>query len=134
MPDSEKDQGSIVGKKAVDEVLATLSRQQLYLLLQRVRDWNANARTSPVAQRILNCLLKSYPASVWVEMGKSRKLGGMKDLLRALEVYTERHYRRMEDLVDESFLVEFTLREMDEVGGGVLGLENGNGERDVVMT
>ena len=71
----------------------------------------------------------------FVEMGRDRRFKGVKDLLRALEVYTERHYRRMEELVDESYLLEYTLREMDEVGmvdGGV-----GNGERvngDVIMT
>lgn len=70
-------------------------------------------------------------------------------MFRALEVYTERHYRRVEELVDESYLVEFTLREMDEVIGtegtnGMKGVEGGrlvvgngveDGERDedVVM-
>ena len=33
----------------------------------------------------------------------------------ALRVYTERHYKRMEELVDESYLIEYTLREMDDV-------------------
>jgi U3 small nucleolar RNA-associated protein 13 len=30
-------------------------------------------------------------------------------------VYTERHYKRLEELVDESYLVEYTLREMDSL-------------------
>ncbi|KIW83034.1 hypothetical protein Z517_02277 [Fonsecaea pedrosoi CBS 271.37] len=128
---------SITGSKAVDDVLASLDRTQLWQLLEHVRDWNTNARTAPVAQRILNCLLRSYPKDVFVDMARARKkkLGGavagdqpetrqrrkgggdMQDLLRALEVYTERHYKRMDDLVDESYLIEYTLREMDEVAG-----------------
>ncbi len=38
----------------------------------------------------------------------------MKEVLDALKAYTERHYKRMEDLVNESYLIEYTLREMDE--------------------
>ena len=138
---TDKEDNSIMGVKGVDEVLASLSQEQLLLLLQRVRDWNTNARTAPVAQTVLHCLLKSYPSSTFVEMARSRRLGtgggggkGMRDLLRALEVYTERHYRRIEELLDESYLVEYTLREMDEVSG--VGLVNGHAQEngDVVMT
>jgi len=106
---------------AVDEVLASLDAQQIWTLLERVRDWNTNARTATVAQRVLYCLLKSYPATTFVDMAKARRFGagsqGLKDLLRALEVYTDRHFKRMEELIDESYLIEYTLREMDEIAG-----------------
>jgi U3 small nucleolar RNA-associated protein 13 len=121
LPDAEREDGSITGVKAVDQVLGTLDHQQIFSLLERVRDWNTNARTATVAQKVLNCLFKSYPANMFVEMAKERRLGtggkGMRDLLRALEVYTDRHYKRMEELVDESYLIEYTLKEMDEVAG-----------------
>jgi U3 small nucleolar RNA-associated protein 13 len=140
LPQSEREEGSITGSSAVDQVLRELSHSQLWLLLQRIRDWNSNARTAPVAQRILNCLLRSYPTSTWTQIAKERRIGGsgMKDMLRALEVYTERHFRRIDELVDESFLVEYTLREMDEIGGGGMvgitnGHEKGDGQEDVIM-
>lgn len=147
LPEAEKEVGSIMGVSAVDAVLGSLDQTQLFALLERVRDWNANARTAGVAQRVLNCLFRMYPASVFVDMAKSeRKLvgrgqgKGMKELLRALEVYTERHYKRMEELVDESYLIEYTLREMDEVAGVSVGMDglllNGHGKgtgEDVVM-
>ena len=139
LPESERERDSVTGSAAVDQVLRELSHSQLWLLLQRVRDWNSNARTAPVAQRILNCLLKSYPTSTWTQMAKERNIGGsgMKDMLRALEVYTERHFRQMDDLVDESFLVEYTLREMDEISGATVAITNGhvNGDshEDVIM-
>jgi U3 small nucleolar RNA-associated protein 13 len=164
---------SISGNREVDEVLSQLSHQQLYALLCRVRDWNTNARTAAVAQRILHVILRSYPVSTFVEMARARKLGkarrkreasasasapgtsdregeqsdgdgdsdfspaatigpsNMKDLLRALEVYTERHLRRTEDLLDESYLVEYTLGCMDDVLGdaGAGAGEPMNGER-----
>lgn len=113
------DHKSLSGSTAVDDVLAHLGDEHLWLLLLRLRDWNTNARTAPVAQRILHVLLKKYKSDKWLQLGRRRGLrgGSMKDVLRALEVYTERHLRRTEDLVDESFVVEYTLKGMDEVLG-----------------
>ena len=111
------DRGSLSGLKAVDEVLATLSDEQIFLLLLRLRDWNTNARTAPVAQRILWVLVRTYPASklsnLSVKGGRGHR--SLKEVLNALKVYTERHYKRVEELVDESYLVEYTLQEMDSI-------------------
>lgn len=128
LPAIEKETGSITGVAAVDEVLASLSREQLYLLLLRVRDWNTNARSAPVAQKVLSCVLRKYPASTFTEMARDREMKGVKDLFRALEVYTERHFKRMEELVDESYLLEYTLRSMDEISGVDMNSYAENGE------
>jgi U3 small nucleolar RNA-associated protein 13 len=105
--------GSLSGINAVDEVLASLSDSQLSVLLCRIRDWNTNARTAVVAQRVLFVLLRSYPA---------KRLVGLKgvgrDVWDAVGSYTERHYKRVEELVEESWLVEYTLRQMEQVLGG----------------
>ena len=108
--------GSLSGVRAVDEVIANLSDEQLLSLLGRVRDWNTNAKTAPVAQRILWTILKSYPPRRLLNL-RSGKGKALKEMLDALRSYTERHYTRMEELIDESYLVEYTLQEMDEMGG-----------------
>lgn len=114
--------GSLTGVCAVDSVLQSLHRDQLFTLLLRVRDWNTNASTAPVAQRILWVLVRSYPASTFAELTtigrgvKGASGASIREVLDALRAYTERHYRRMEDLVDESYLLDFMVREMDDVG------------------
>ncbi|GKZ58279.1 U3 small nucleolar RNA-associated protein 13 [Aspergillus niger] len=123
---------SLTGNPSIDEVLQTLDPENLCTLLLRLRDWNTNARTSRVAQRILFALFRSYPASTFVELATSsmanrrregRTSAGMKDILQALASYTDRHYRRVEELSDESYLVEWVLAEMDGgVGLGGLGV------------
>ncbi|ORY12149.1 WD40-repeat-containing domain protein [Clohesyomyces aquaticus] len=135
VPDKE----SLSGLLAVDDVLSHLSDSQLYTLLLRLRDWNTNVRSAPIAQKILWTVAKSYPASRLAGLkpvGKIGAKGGLKDVLDAIRAYSERHYKRVEDLVDESYLLDFTLREMDGVGG-VGGLINGTGRPalngDVVM-
>lgn len=127
------EQGSLCGLRAVDKVLASLSDEQLFTLLLRLRDWNTNARTAPVAQRILWTLVRSYPASKFSNLSikGSRGQKSLKEVLNALRVYTERHYKRTEELVDESYLVEYTLQEMDSLAPAL-----GNGSErstDVLM-
>ena len=135
----QPDEGSMSGLTAVDDVLANLADEQLYKLLLRLRDWNTNVRTAPVAQKILWTVVKSYPASRLAALrpkGKVGAKGSLKDVLDAIRAYSERHYKRVEELVDESYLLDFTLREMDEVGD-VKAITNGTSrlglDRDVVM-
>lgn len=129
-----QDHGSLSGLKAVDEVIATLADNQLYKLLLRLRDWNTNARSAPVAQRILNCVVKSYPASKLASLrGRGGKGNSTGEVLDGLKRYTERHYRRMEELVDESYLVEFTLREMDGVFANEMELNEQEKDADMIM-
>ncbi|KAH8652348.1 WD40-repeat-containing domain protein [Xylariales sp. PMI_506] len=131
------DAGSLTGLKAVDQVLSNLSDEQLFLLLLRLRDWNTNARTANVAQRILWVLVRSYPASRFSDLSVKGARGqkSLKEVLNALKVYTERHYKRTEELVDESYLVEYTLQEMDSLVPSLDSemLLEGAGE-DVIMT
>ncbi len=111
-----QEEGSLSGLKAVDEVIGFLSDPQIFKLLLRLRDWNTNGRSAPVAQKILHTLVKSYPISRLANLrGRGGKGNSAGEVLDGLKRYTERHYRRMEELVDESYLVEFTLREMDGV-------------------
>jgi len=151
LPDSEREPNTYMGVQAVDDVLASLNQEQVYKLLERVRDWNTNARTATVAQKVLNCLLRKYPQSMWTDMARDRSIlrlarstsrnknaGGnaMKDLFRAMEAYTERHYKRMEELSDESYLLEYTLREMDDIAGSAAignGVEATSTSEDMIM-
>ena len=91
-------------------MLGDLADSQLATLLARIRDWNTNARSAVVAQRILNVLLRKYGAK---RLGGLRGAQGVWDVLKA---YTERHLRRQEELVEESWVVEYTLQEMEAVG------------------
>ncbi|KAI8936051.1 hypothetical protein NX059_007552 [Plenodomus lindquistii] len=132
----QPDAGSMTGLNSVDDVLGTLADEQLYKLLLRLRDWNTNVRTAPVAQKILWAVVKSYPAARLAGLrpqGKVGAKGSVKDILDAIRAYSERHYKRVEELVDESYLLDFTLKEMDEVGGAdVMAITNGV-ERDMIM-
>jgi U3 small nucleolar RNA-associated protein 13 len=120
------EEDSLSGLKAVDDVLANLSDEQIFLLLLRLRDWNTNARTAPIAQRILWALVRSYPASRFSNLSVKGARGqkSLREVLNALKIYTERHYKRLEELVDESYLVEYTLQEMDSLAPSLDNLKD----------
>lgn len=142
----EKDEGSLTGKTGVDEVLGSLADEQLWRLMLRLRDWNANARTARVAQRVMFALFRLYPKEKFVQFRKRRgrkeeqqQAEGMlpaeggrntgrnenvKDVLDGLKAYTDKHYVRLEKMAEERWVLLWTLQQMYETAGdGLDGLE-----------
>jgi U3 small nucleolar RNA-associated protein 13 len=130
---------SITGDKAVDEVLQTLSGPDLARILRYVRDWNANAKTSQVAQDVLYAIFKlrtvddvigafkldsAFAANPVTNTSDNivnhppdsgdNEPRPLKDIVEALIPYTERHLARMERLVQDSYVVDYVLGEMDD--------------------
>lgn len=120
---------SVSGNHALDEVLRTLPSPDLFLLVRYIRDWNTNAKTSGVAQSVLHAILKLRPAEdIVAAFGynppegssyDSRKPIGattssLKDIVDGLIPYTQRHLARLDRLVQESFVVDYILNEMDD--------------------
>lgn len=111
------------------------------MLLKFIRDWNAKASSAGIAQRVLRGLIKLKPASDFtlafdaspaldstfgtnaldsnpagLEGGAAKAGGGLKEIIESLIPYTERHLARMDRLVQESYVVDYVLGEMDAIG------------------
>ncbi|EIW63998.1 U3 small nucleolar RNA-associated protein [Trametes versicolor FP-101664 SS1] len=156
---------SFTGHPAVDEVLRTLPGTDLARLLRYVRDWNARAKTSVVAQRVLHAVVKlraaediarafddeaaftaatAAPANDEEDDGfakngtaeavplEGRGTTSLKELIDALIPYTERHLTRMEKLLQDSYVVEHLLSEMDDGLFGELG-DDDDGDEPMAM-
>jgi U3 small nucleolar RNA-associated protein 13 len=124
-PDLEDRPKSFTGSAAVDEVIRTMSAEDLITLIKFVRSWNSNAKTSEVAQEILHAIVKLRSAEEIMDMfrpqvtltGEEQSTdahGGLKEIVDGLIPYTERHLARMERLIQESYVVDFLLEEMDQ--------------------
>jgi len=100
---------SITGLAEVDQVIATLSDEQLTKLLLRVRDWSTNARTSHVAQRILHVVLRKCSPD------RLMRLKDIKGVVEALIPYSDRYLKQVDKLLQESYVVDYILREMDDL-------------------
>ena len=99
--------GSISGSSAVDAVFAQLDLTQVEQCLRYLRDWNTNVRNSRIAQMVLSILLRSF------QLDALLSLPTFKELLQALLPYTERHYQRLQQLLTDACLVDYTLLAMD---------------------
>lgn len=116
---------SFTGSPAVDEVIRTISAEDLIALIKFVQDWNSNAKTSEIAQEILHAIVKLRSSEEVMHIFRSRAApigeepltdvgGGLKEIVDGLIPYTERHLARMERLIQESYVVDFLLEEMDQ--------------------
>ena len=132
-PPGNADQPSIIGDPSVDEVIRTLGGSDLAKLLRFVRDWNTNAKTSAVAQKVLFTIVKLHSADeiiqafsdevnekVFADGGEvssqptTTGRTALKELVDALIPYSERHLSRMDKLVQDSYVVDYILSEMDD--------------------
>ena len=116
-------QSSIMGHPSVDQVLKTLPIPSLAVLLSHIRTWNATARTSNIAQSVLFALLKLRPADDITtalngsnydnELAPRKENMNVGGFVESMIPYTERHLMRVEKLVQDSWVVDFVLGEMD---------------------
>ena len=115
----ELNEGSgVTGSASVDEVLRGLTSEDLVRLLRYVRDWNTRASSAAVAQRVLHAITKHRQAEdiarAFEKAGTAEDKNDLRELVEGLIPYTERHLARMERLVQESYVVDYVLREMDD--------------------
>ncbi|OQS02355.1 U3 small nucleolar RNA-associated protein [Thraustotheca clavata] len=92
-----------------DPVVADLDDEKLKQLLEWIRDWNTNAKHSTITQLLLSSILRVVPPS------RFEKIEHVSKLLEGLIAYTERHFQRMERMLQKSYLVDFTIVSMQKL-------------------
>lgn len=103
---NNREANSITGLLAVDLAIGDLDQDMIERLLKRVRDWNTNGRTSGIAQTVLHVILCHHSVD-WLS-----NIPGLIKLIDGLVPYSERHLGRMEELVEESFTIDYALKQM----------------------
>jgi U3 small nucleolar RNA-associated protein 13 len=82
-------------------VVSGLSDKHLDRLMKYCSSWNSHSKNSILAQRIINCVLSSYPPDRLASLYEFRhNLAGMVS-------YTERHVRRIEKLNAQATFINF---------------------------
>ena len=113
-----KGDSGVTGSADVDEVVRTLTSVDLVRLLRYIRDWNTRASSAAIAQRVLHAVMKLRQAEdiarAFENAGTAEDKDDLRELVEGLIPYTERHLARMERLVQESYVVDYVLREMDD--------------------
>ncbi|XP_043197906.1 transducin beta-like protein 3 [Amphibalanus amphitrite] len=86
----------------LSDILTQLRDDQVEDLLQFVVEWNTNSKHCHEAQLVLNLLLRLRPPEAWLKMSNCRTL------IEGLLPYTERHFERMNRMLQSISFIDYT--------------------------
>jgi U3 small nucleolar RNA-associated protein 13 len=93
-----------------DPLVAEWDDARLAQGLGFLRDWNTNATKAGVAQALLAAVLRAVP------LPRLKGVVGAGALVEGLASYTERHFARVDKLVQASFVIDYTCAAMSAIG------------------
>ncbi|ODV85506.1 hypothetical protein CANARDRAFT_7617 [[Candida] arabinofermentans NRRL YB-2248] len=106
---ANEDEGSILGSRKLEQSIGTLDDEKILLLFKRIRDWNTNARLFEIAQKLIKVIL------INCDIEKLYQISGVMNLIDSIIPYSERHYSRIDDLIEQSFILDYAVKKMDEL-------------------
>ncbi|CCH45009.1 putative WD repeat-containing protein [Wickerhamomyces ciferrii] len=101
--------GEFILGEELDQVIGTLNDEQIILLFKRIRTWNVNAKFFQVCQKLIKILLLKFSVERLIE------IPGLVGLISSIIPYNERHYERIDGLVEQSFILDYSLEEMSKI-------------------
>lgn len=93
-----------VGSKSLEQMMMSLESEQMEALLKRVRDWNINFKQFEIAQKVLTVIVSKLD----MERGNIRKM------VEQIIPYNERHYQRLDELVEQTYVLDYVVQEMEK--------------------
>lgn len=105
---SNQDDNFIINED-IDSIIKTLNDEQILLLFKRIRNWNVNAKFFQVSQKLIKVILKSFSFDKLIE------IPGLIKIIEILIPYNERHFNRLDDLIEQSFILDYSIEEMSKV-------------------
>ncbi|XP_048761757.2 transducin beta-like protein 3 [Ostrea edulis] len=106
------------GKAELEKTLQKLRLDQIDSVLRFSGEWNTNSRHCHEAQFVLNTVLKTYPQD------EILKFPNIKSTMESLIPYTERHFQRMNRLLQQAMFLEFTWSCMRRATDSARSAEN----------
>eukprot|EP00298_Acanthocystis_sp_HF-20_P007064 c16761_g1_i2.p1 GENE.c16761_g1_i2~~c16761_g1_i2.p1 ORF type:complete len:526 (-),score=242.24 c16761_g1_i2:201-1778(-) len=92
------------------EIVSNFNESELMKCLLYIRDWNTNSKFCHISQNILRLIFQTHPPS------EIQKCPRIKEILQGLIAYTDRHIRRLTNISQSSYLVDYTLRCVSHLG------------------
>lgn len=104
-----EDTDSAIGSHSLEKVVVTLDDDQLIRLLKKVRDWNVNFKFFEISQKLLGVIMSG------VSVQRLSDLPGVMKIIDAIVPYNERHYARIDDLIEQSYILDYAVEEMNKL-------------------
>ncbi|KAM7273147.1 hypothetical protein ACFE04_027811 [Oxalis oulophora] len=90
----------------MDKALLSLSKDELQLLFEYVREWNTKRKLCHVAQSVLFSVFNFFPPTEIIE------IKGIREMLEGLIPYSQRHLSRIDRLLRNTFFLNYILAQM----------------------
>jgi hypothetical protein len=107
----EKDTKKSRGIETLQKHAINWDLEQLTQILRYCREWNTRARNSHIAMLVVKAVVTTIPAA------KIAAMDGIPEILGGIAPYAERHFDRLERMVENSYLLDFTLFSMGSLHG-----------------
>ena len=107
----EKDVASNRGIETLQKHAAKWQLDRLVQILKYCREWNTRARNSHIAMLVVKAVVTTIPAA------KLATYQGVPEILAGIAPYAERHFDRLDGMVGNSYLMDYTLFSMGSIHG-----------------
>lgn len=104
-----KDGESVIGSFELENTIGELTEDQLLLLFKKVRDWNVNFKLFEISQKVLLVILSKFDVERLINTPR------LMAIVEAVIPYNERHFSRIDDLVQESYTLDYVVEEMSKL-------------------
>ena len=96
----------------INDIVKTFNEKRLLQWMKYVRQWNTNSRHSVLAQYCLSMVLRNFKPEKLMLISPE-----MKSITEAILAYSDRHFKRIDKLVQQSYLLGHTLSAMNVLNG-----------------
>lgn len=103
------DPESTIGSFELEKKIGKLENDKILLLFKRIRDWNTNAKLFEVAQKLIRVILNEC------DFDRLCEIKGVMNYIDAIVPYSERHYGRFDSLIEQSYILDYVSKKMDEI-------------------
>jgi hypothetical protein len=108
----EKDPKNGRGVEALQKHVVKWSADRLKKMLTYCREWNTRARNSQIAMMVINAVVTAIPAAKI-----ALSFEGIPEILACIAPYAERHFDRLDRMVGDSYILDYTLTSMGSLHG-----------------
>lgn len=109
---TEKDTKNGKGVETLQKHVAKWSPDRLKQMLKYCREWNTRARNSHIAMLVVKAVVTTIPAAKL-----ATSYDGVPEILSGIAPYAERHFDRLDRMVGDSYLLDFTMFSIGSLHG-----------------
>lgn len=107
--ETNDDKDSIIGSFSLENTISLLDDGQLVKLFKKIRDWNVNLKFFEISQKLLNVVLNNFAVD------KLTEVPGLMKIMESIIPYNERHYNRIEEMVEQTYVLDYTVEQMNKL-------------------